>query len=166
MHQIVYTSTASEDFSTADLNRLLLGARTRNKALGVSGMLVFHGGTFLQALESEQRAVNEIFASIASDRRHRYSQRLRASQRTTAHRGTRWLAGNGTARHLRGRGRDQERWRLVEHPPPNTGVPGARNLARDRRIGYNVFGFSHRAHTTDGLTWLTSHTRSSATKMA
>jgi hypothetical protein len=57
-------------FSTADLNKLLLGARTRNKALGVSGML-FHGGTFLQALEGEQRAVNEIFASIASDRRHR-----------------------------------------------------------------------------------------------
>ena len=69
MHQIVYTSTASEDFSTADLN--LLGARRRNKALGVSGMLVFHDGTFLQALEGEQRAINEIFASIVSDRRHR-----------------------------------------------------------------------------------------------
>ena len=64
MHQIVYTSTASEDFSTADLKKLLLGARRRNKALGVSGMLVFHDGTFLQAL-------NEIFASIVSDRRHR-----------------------------------------------------------------------------------------------
>jgi len=71
MHQIVYTSTASEDFSTADLKKLLLGARTRNKALGVSGMLVFHDGTFLQALEGEQRAINEIFASIVSDRRHR-----------------------------------------------------------------------------------------------
>ena len=71
MHQIVYTSTASEDFSTADLNKLLLGARTRNKALGVSGMLVFHGGTFLQALEGEKRAVNEVFASILTDRRHR-----------------------------------------------------------------------------------------------
>ena len=64
-------STASEDFSSADLKRLLLGARTRNKALGVSGMLVFHDGTFLQALEGEKRAVNEIFASIRSDRRHR-----------------------------------------------------------------------------------------------
>jgi hypothetical protein len=70
MHQIVYTSTASEDFANADLKKLLLGARTRNKALGVSGMLVFHDGTFLQALEGEKRAVNEIFASILSDRRH------------------------------------------------------------------------------------------------
>ena len=37
MHQIVYTSTATGDFSTADLKKLLLGARTRNRALGVSG---------------------------------------------------------------------------------------------------------------------------------
>jgi Sensors of blue-light using FAD len=71
MHQIIYTSTANEEFSTANLKGPLLGARTRNRTLGVSGMLVFHDGTFLQALEGEQRAVNEIFASIRSDRRHR-----------------------------------------------------------------------------------------------
>jgi hypothetical protein len=71
MHQIVYTSTATEHLSCADLNELLLGARNRNKTLGVSGMLVFHGGTFLQALEGEKRAVNEVFASILTDRRHR-----------------------------------------------------------------------------------------------
>jgi hypothetical protein len=71
MHQIVYTSTATEDFSIVDLKKLLLDARVRNKALGVSGMLVFHDGTFLQALEGEKRAVNEIFASILSDPRHR-----------------------------------------------------------------------------------------------
>jgi hypothetical protein len=70
MHQIVYTSTAAEDFSFADIKQLLLGARRRNRSLGVSGMLVFHDRTFLQALEGEQRAVNEIFAKIASDSRH------------------------------------------------------------------------------------------------
>jgi Sensors of blue-light using FAD len=70
MHQIVYTSTAVEDFSPADIERFLLDARRRNRALGVSGMLVFHDRTFLQALEGEQRAVNEIFARITSDRRH------------------------------------------------------------------------------------------------
>ncbi len=70
MHQIVYTSSAVEDFSFTDIEQLLLGARRRNRALGVSGMLVFHDRTFLQALEGEQRAVNEIFAMIASDQRH------------------------------------------------------------------------------------------------
>ena len=70
MHQIVYSSTAAKDFSFADIKQLLLSARRYNRALGVSGMLVFHDRTFLQALEGEQRAVNEIFAKIASDHRH------------------------------------------------------------------------------------------------
>jgi hypothetical protein len=72
MLQIVYTSTASHEFSAADIERLLAGARARNKAIGVTGMLLFHDGTFLQALEGEQRAVNEVFASIQSDARHRH----------------------------------------------------------------------------------------------
>lgn len=84
MHQIVYASNAVEDFSDADLKKLLLGARMRNKGLGVSGMLVFHDGTFLQALEGEKQAVNEIFASILADKRHRdIFVLLRAGPRTT-----------------------------------------------------------------------------------
>jgi hypothetical protein len=71
MLQIVYTSIANDEFSPADLERLLAAARTRNKAVGVTGMLVFHDGTFLQALEGEKRAVNEVFASIRGDSRHR-----------------------------------------------------------------------------------------------
>lgn len=70
MYQIVYTSSANRDFSAADLNTLLRAARTRNKALGVTGMMVFHDGIFLQALEGEDRAVNEIFARIRTDPRH------------------------------------------------------------------------------------------------
>ena len=152
MHQIVYTSTATEDFSTPDLRKLLLDARVRNRALGVSGMLVFHDRTFLQALEGEQRAVNEIFASIVTDRRHRdidvlhrgpgfdrrvfgdWSMgfadfsgaadilRFCAPQRTIAHQGTRRLPGDGVACHLRGRGRNQDRGRLIETRRPPKGV--------------------------------------------
>jgi hypothetical protein len=70
MHQIVYISGAKQEFSTSDLKKLLVGARMRNNAVGVTGMLVFHDRTFLQALEGENRAVNEIFASIQNDPRH------------------------------------------------------------------------------------------------
>jgi hypothetical protein len=70
MLQIVYTSAAHQEFSSADLERLLAGARRRNKTVGVTGMLVFHDGIFLQALEGETRAVNEIFVSIQGDARH------------------------------------------------------------------------------------------------
>jgi Sensors of blue-light using FAD len=71
MLQIVYTSTANHEFSALDIERLVAGARARNKAIGVTGMLLFHDGTFLQAIEGEQRAVNEVFASIQRDARHR-----------------------------------------------------------------------------------------------
>jgi hypothetical protein len=70
MHQIVYISSAKQKFSTSDFKKLLVRARMRNNAVGVTGMLVFHDGTFLQALEGENRAVNEIFASIQDDPRH------------------------------------------------------------------------------------------------
>jgi len=70
MHQIVYTSGAKQEFSAADLKKLLVAARMRNKAVGVTGMLVFHDGAFLQALEGEKLAVNEIFARIQNDPRH------------------------------------------------------------------------------------------------
>jgi Sensors of blue-light using FAD len=45
MLQVVYTSTASHEFSAADIERLLAGARARNKAIGVTGMLLFDDGT-------------------------------------------------------------------------------------------------------------------------
>jgi Sensors of blue-light using FAD len=70
MLQIVYTSAANQEFSSAELERLLAGARRRNRTVGVTGMLVFHDGIFLQALEGETRAVNEIFVSILADARH------------------------------------------------------------------------------------------------
>src|SRR5277367_585305 len=70
MHQIVYASSARHEFSPADLKKLLMHARKRNQAVGVTGMLVFHDGAFLQALEGENRAVNEIFAIIRNDPRH------------------------------------------------------------------------------------------------
>jgi hypothetical protein len=70
MYQIVYVSIANQDFSAADLKKLLVRASMRNKAAGVTGMLVFHDGTILQAIEGEKGAVLGIFARIKSDPRH------------------------------------------------------------------------------------------------
>ena len=63
MYQLVYTSLlATREFPAADLKKLLVRARLRNKEAGVTGMLVFHDGTFLQALEGEKRAVLDVFS--------------------------------------------------------------------------------------------------------
>jgi hypothetical protein len=71
MYQIVYRSIATQDFSDSDLKKLLVRSRMRNKEAGVTGMLVFHDGTFLQMLEGEKRAVIDIFTRIEKDPRHR-----------------------------------------------------------------------------------------------
>lgn len=71
MYQLVYTSVATREFSPADLKKLLVRARLRNKEAGVTGVLVFHDGTFLQALEGDKRAVIDIFTNIEKDPRHR-----------------------------------------------------------------------------------------------
>ena len=53
-----------------DLKALLATARGNNSSLGVSGMLLYHEGSFMQVLEGEQSAVESIFAKIEKDDRH------------------------------------------------------------------------------------------------
>ncbi len=70
MIQIIYASAATVQFSVADLKQLLTIARANNETLGVSGMLVFHEGSFLQVLEGQDDAVLSLYAKIETDKRH------------------------------------------------------------------------------------------------
>lgn len=71
MFQLIYTSTERREFSPADLRKLLMHSRMLNSQVGVTGMLVYHAGTFLQALEGDEAAVRDTFARIEHDPRHR-----------------------------------------------------------------------------------------------
>lgn len=70
MLQLIYASAATVEFSTADLQQLLKLARENNESLGVSGMLVFHEGSFLQILEGEEEVVVALYNKIEEDDRH------------------------------------------------------------------------------------------------
>jgi len=70
MSQLIYTSRETQEFSPADLSKLLVRARRRNSAMGLTGMLIYQDGTFLQALEGGEAAVSEIFCRIEKDPRH------------------------------------------------------------------------------------------------
>lgn len=70
IHHIVYVSSAREGLTDRDLEDLLIQARERNKRMGVTGMLIHGAGNFIQALEGDRDAVEEIFASIQRDARH------------------------------------------------------------------------------------------------
>lgn len=74
--QLLYISAATHDFTETELQDLLSLARERNQAQGVSGMLLFHEGSFIQALEGEQQAVEAIYHRIGKDARHAETQVL------------------------------------------------------------------------------------------
>jgi hypothetical protein len=70
LEQLIYSSTAVTELSEVELSRLLLGARRRNGALGVTGMLLYDMGSFLQVLEGEPASLEALFTRIGADPRH------------------------------------------------------------------------------------------------
>lgn len=70
MIQLVYISAAAVPFDEASLDALLDVSRRNNEAADITGLLVFHEGSFLQVLEGEPEAVMPLFDKIGADRRH------------------------------------------------------------------------------------------------
>ncbi len=71
MLQLTYISTAVPGLSADSIEEILLTSRRRNMAAGVTGLLVFDGRRFLQALEGDEPRVTAAFDRISADRRHR-----------------------------------------------------------------------------------------------
>src|ERR1700690_3929528 len=67
---LVYLSSATISFSDMDLIELLKQSRENNSKLGLTGMLLFQDGAFLQALEGEEEKVRALYNHIARDPRH------------------------------------------------------------------------------------------------
>jgi len=70
LFQLMYKSTATRPMTAEDLTQLLQQARARNSRLGVTGVLLYKEGQFLQVLEGLERPVRQVFADIAQDDRH------------------------------------------------------------------------------------------------
>ncbi len=70
LFQLAYDSRAVHPMSKADLQELLEEARTRNKKLHVTGLLLYKNKRFFQILEGPEVAVRIIFRSILADERH------------------------------------------------------------------------------------------------
>ena len=70
MIHLVYTSKSVRQFSKDELVKLLAKSRQNNEKLGVTGMLLYQGGDFMQALEGDEEKVRALSARIALDPRH------------------------------------------------------------------------------------------------
>jgi hypothetical protein len=76
LYQLVYTSTATKTFNKAELVDLLKGSVRRNTRFGITGLLLYHSGTFIQALEGDKEALTDLFEKISRDPRHHHLIRL------------------------------------------------------------------------------------------
>ena len=70
LFQLVYMSSATEAFTKDQLRELLKGSHRRNARAGITGLLLYKDGNFMQVLEGEEAAVKQLFARIKRDARH------------------------------------------------------------------------------------------------
>jgi hypothetical protein len=57
-------------FSEDELVGLLNQSREKNAALGITGLLLYRAGQFMEALEGEEGVVKKMYATIEKDPRH------------------------------------------------------------------------------------------------
>jgi hypothetical protein len=68
--QVVYMSAATRVFDVDELTDLLTAARLKNERLGLTGLLLYHMGSFLQVLEGDGDTVDRLYRRIEQDQRH------------------------------------------------------------------------------------------------
>jgi Sensors of blue-light using FAD len=83
-YQIIYSSEAATPMQADDLLELLDHARRSNAAKGITGVLIYTEGVFLQILEGDKALLQDLMARIRRDVRHESVSVLRESEVPTA----------------------------------------------------------------------------------
>ena len=71
MYRLIYVSSETSPFTDERLDELLQQSRRANLASGITGLLLYMDGHFMQILEGSKAAVLALIAKIKSDPRHR-----------------------------------------------------------------------------------------------
>jgi hypothetical protein len=71
MYYLIYVSSAVKLMSDDELVALLEQSREKNLGLGITGMLLYKSGNFMQMLEGEKDVVMGLYETIRHDVRHR-----------------------------------------------------------------------------------------------
>jgi hypothetical protein len=70
MTSLTYVSSATQSFTNRDLVALLAQCRESNARNGITGMLLYKDGNFMQTLEGPPAVVKRRFLAIRHDFRH------------------------------------------------------------------------------------------------
>jgi len=69
--RLMYASRANAALTDGDLAAILKASREHNPAEGITGLLCYADGIFMQVLEGGRNAVNARYKHIVEDKRHR-----------------------------------------------------------------------------------------------
>lgn len=83
MLRVTYLSRESKSLTSKALVDLLEQCKHNNPSLGVTGMLLYANGTFLQTLEGETNTVETLLEKIARDSRHQDFQVIKREVTST-----------------------------------------------------------------------------------
>lgn len=67
---LIYVSSAIGELSSEQLKAIMASSVRHNLANGLTGLLLYRRGSFMQVLEGEQATVVETYRRIARDTRH------------------------------------------------------------------------------------------------
>jgi hypothetical protein len=70
--RLIYVSVMTEECDTEALQKILEVSRKKNTARKITGVLCYDPSYFLQCLEGPRDSVNDLYAEIVRDPRHRY----------------------------------------------------------------------------------------------
>ena len=70
MFNLVYASTATYPLTVSESLEWLHHFREKNASLGITGLLLYKHGSFMQALEGDEETVRSLFETIRADKRH------------------------------------------------------------------------------------------------
>jgi hypothetical protein len=68
--RLLYASRAVAEMEQEALHAILRQSKANNPAQGITGLLCYSGGIFIQALEGGRAQVNQLYLKIATDPRH------------------------------------------------------------------------------------------------
>ena len=71
LKHLVYWSIATEPMTNDELDDILIICRRNNRKAGITGLLVYHNGQFVQCLEGAEPIVGSTFTRIEPDPRHK-----------------------------------------------------------------------------------------------
>lgn len=88
----MYSSIAVTPFSEPELDALLVVSRANNARSGVTGMLLYRDGRFLQVLEGPEASIRQVMERIQDDSGH-HSVRTLLEDRVTRRQFPDWTMG-------------------------------------------------------------------------